>query len=143
MAIIFLVSSRLVGLDIVEEIAFSLDASIRSQVVYDNMTGNQNHELEELCKQLAAVQARLVEKERRCPSIEDEYRSMTDRHRFAIFQGGNGANNFELKMDLVNVVQHNSFGGHPTEDSNVHIAQFLELCDTSKKDGVPPDAIRL
>lgn len=35
--------------------------------------------------------------DRQRPVIEEEYRSMTDRHRNATFEGGINANNFELK----------------------------------------------
>ena len=35
------------------------------------------------------------------------------------------------------------FHGLPTEDPNLYIAYFLEICDMFKVDGVPDDAIRL
>ena len=35
------------------------------------------------------------------------------------------------------------FGGLSQEDPNVHIANFLEICDTYKHNGVTDDAIRL
>ncbi|XP_062080868.1 uncharacterized protein LOC133785663 [Humulus lupulus] len=52
-------------------------------------------------------------------------------------------NNFELKPTLINMVQHNQFGGMATEDPNIHLEIFLEVCVTMKMNGVSDDAIRL
>ena len=40
------------------------------------------------------------------------------------------------------VQQTVQFGGLSQEDPNVHIANFLEICDTFKHNGVTDDAIR-
>ena len=53
------------------------------------------------------------------------------------------ANNFELKMSLVNTIQQNQFGGSPQEDPKLHIDNFLKYCDTVKMNGVSADAVRL
>ena len=54
------------------------------------------------------------------------------------------ANNFELKPQLITLVQTNcSFGGNAHEDPNQHLTSFVRICDTVKSNGVPPDAYKL
>ena len=55
-----------------------------------------------------------------------------------------GANNFELKPSLIQMIQNNAqFYGLSNEDPNSHISNFLEICETIKINGVSKDAIRL
>ena len=54
------------------------------------------------------------------------------------------ANQFELKHSYVNMIQNSiQFHGLPTEDPNLYIAYFLEICDMFRVNDVPDDAIRL
>ena len=54
------------------------------------------------------------------------------------------ANNFELKPQLITLVQNNcSFGGGPLEDPHQHLSTFLRICNTVKTNGVPPDSYKL
>ena len=54
------------------------------------------------------------------------------------------ANNFELKPSYVNMIQNSvQFHGLPSEDPNLHIAYFLDICDMFRVIDVPDDAIRL
>ena len=51
--------------------------------------------------------------------------------------------NFELKSDLIMMVQASPFCGLPSEDANAHMQHFLELCDTIIMKDVTPEIIKL
>ena len=51
--------------------------------------------------------------------------------------------NFEIKPSIIKMVQNNKFGGLQGEDPYAHILTFLNMCATSKINGVTDDAIRL
>jgi len=53
------------------------------------------------------------------------------------------AHNFEVKPSLIKFMKGGSFGGHPSEDPNMHLHDVLAKCDTIKLNGVSTDAIRL
>ena len=53
------------------------------------------------------------------------------------------ANNFELKLSLIIMVQQHQFTGHPTEDPNEHLGRFLTMANTVKLNGVRPEVIKL
>ncbi|KAL4343421.1 hypothetical protein AHAS_Ahas11G0076700 [Arachis hypogaea] len=54
------------------------------------------------------------------------------------------ANNFELKPQLVTLVQQNcQYHGLSHEDTNQFISDFLQICDTVKTNGVNPEVYRL
>ena len=53
------------------------------------------------------------------------------------------ANNFELKLALITMVQKNQFTSHPNEDPNEHMGRFLRMTNTVKLNGVRPDVIKL
>ena len=39
------------------------------------------------------------------------------------------ANNFELKLSMISIVQQQQFGGHSSEDPNAHLSIFLVVWD--------------
>ena len=54
------------------------------------------------------------------------------------------ANTFEIKPGTIQMVQNSvQFGGSPTEDPNMHIRNFIEICDTFKFNNVSEDAVKL
>lgn len=53
------------------------------------------------------------------------------------------ADNFEIRIGLITMVQVSPFCGKANEDANTHLQQFLELCSTFVIKGVTQGAIRL
>ena len=53
------------------------------------------------------------------------------------------ANNFELKSVTVQMLQNILFHGLPHENPNMHLTNFLKVCDTIKYNGVTEEALRL
>ena len=53
------------------------------------------------------------------------------------------ANNFELKLALITMVQQHQFTGHPSEDPNEHMGRFMRMANTVKLNGVKLELINL
>lgn len=53
------------------------------------------------------------------------------------------SNNFEVKVSLHYIVQHNQFFGSAIDDPNLNLSIFLQYCGNLKLNGVTPEVIRL
>ena len=53
------------------------------------------------------------------------------------------ANNFELKSMTLPMLQNILFHGLPSENLNMHLTNFIEVCDTVKYNGVTEEALEL
>ena len=53
------------------------------------------------------------------------------------------ANNFELKLITLQMLQNILLNGLPNENPNMHLTNFLEVCDTIKYNGVIEEALKL
>ena len=53
------------------------------------------------------------------------------------------ANNFQLKLALITMVQQNQFTRHPSEDPNEHLGRFFRMANTVKLNGVNSEVIKL
>jgi hypothetical protein len=54
-----------------------------------------------------------------------------------------GDGSFELKPNLINMVQQSPFCGKASEDANAHLQHFLEICSTFTIRGVTQDVVHL
>ena len=62
----------------------------------------------------------------------------------SIVRSAIAANTFEIKPGTIQMVQNTvQFGGSPNEDPNMHIRNFIEICDTFKFNNVSEDAVKL
>ena len=52
-------------------------------------------------------------------------------------------NNFELKTITLQILQNILFHGMPNENRNMHLTNFIEVCDMIKYNGVIEEALRL
>ncbi|CAM8963057.1 unnamed protein product [Rhodiola kirilowii] len=58
----------------------------------------------------------------------------------AIAPPGIDNNNWELKTRLIQMVQNNQFLGRMNEDPHQHLKRFIQMCNTVKTNGVPPES---
>ena len=56
-------------------------------------------------------------------TMENFWRPVIQEEYSAVRQLAIEANNFELKLALITMVQQNQFTGHPTEDPNEHMGR--------------------
>ena len=53
------------------------------------------------------------------------------------------ANNFELKAMTLQILQSILFHGLSSENPNMHLTNFIEVCDTIKYNGVTEEVLKL
>ena len=53
------------------------------------------------------------------------------------------ANNFELKLAIITILQQHKYTGHPSEDPNEHMGRFMRMANTIKLNEVRPKVIKL
>ena len=75
--------------------------------------------------------------------MEDFWRPIIQEEYSAIRQPTVDANNFELKLALIIMVQQQQFTGHPTKDPNKHLGRFLRMVNIVKLNGVRLELIKL
>ncbi|CAM8988457.1 unnamed protein product [Rhodiola kirilowii] len=61
----------------------------------------------------------------------------------AIAPPGIANNTWEFKMGLIQMVQNNQFLGRMNEDPHQHLKHFVQMCNTVKTNGVPPESYYL
>ncbi|CAM8999819.1 unnamed protein product [Rhodiola kirilowii] len=61
----------------------------------------------------------------------------------AIAPLGIEANTWELKTDVIQMVQNNQFSGRINEDPHQHLKRFVQMCNTVKTNGVPSESYYL
>ena len=84
-----------------------------------------------------------VERPQRPNTMEDFWRPNTQDEYSAVRQPSIEANNFELKLALITMVQQHQFTGHPSEDPNEHMGRFMRIANTVKLNGVRLEVIKL
>ena len=53
------------------------------------------------------------------------------------------ANNFKLKSVTLQMLQNILFHGLPSENPNMHLTNFIEVCDTVKYNGVTEESTQI
>lgn len=110
-----------------------------------------NPEIERTCRRLRKMAARRDESTGEEVNDGIVPRSLKDYAKPSIDGAGSSirrppvqANNFEIKPAIIQMIQNTvQFSGLAHEDPNLHLANFLEICDTVKYNGVSEDALRL
>ena len=70
--------------------------------------------------------------------MEEFWRPIIQEEYSALRQPPIEANNFELKLALINMVQQHQFTGHLSEDPNEHLGRFMRMVNTVKLNDSSP-----
>ena len=85
----------------------------------------------------------VAERPQRLNTMEEFWRPIIQEEYFAVRQPPIEANNFELKLALITMVQQHQFTGHPSKDPNEYLGRFMRMENIVKLNGVRPDVIKL
>ncbi|CAM8950414.1 unnamed protein product [Rhodiola kirilowii] len=103
------------------------------------MAMNQNRALNEVVED---DQHRLVQPPVR-RTLGDYITPRVTGFQSAIAPPGIENNTWELKTGLIQMVQSNQFSGRMNEDPHQHLKWFVQMCNTVKTNGVPPESYYL
>ncbi|CAM8954098.1 unnamed protein product [Rhodiola kirilowii] len=73
-------------------------------------------------------------------TLRDYTAPRVSRFQSAIGPPGIANNTWELKTGLIQMVQNNQFSGRMNEDPHQHLKRFIQMCNTVKTNGVPPES---
>ncbi|CAM8908296.1 unnamed protein product [Rhodiola kirilowii] len=109
----------------------------------------QNHNVAALnMNQNPALLNGLVEDAQQHPTQQLAQRTLGDYYtapRVSGFQStiappGVDNNNWEIKTELIQMVQNSQFLGRMNEDPHQHLKRFVQMCNTLKTNEVPPES---
>ena len=64
--------------------------------------------------------------------MEEFWRPIIQEEYFVVRQPPIKANNFELKLAFITMVQQHQFTGHPSKDPTEHLGRFMRMANTVK-----------
>ena len=76
-------------------------------------------------------------------TMEDFWRPIIKDNYSTVRQPAIEANNFDLKLALIIMVQQHQYTRHPSKDPNEHLERFLRKANIVKLNEVNPDVIKL
>ena len=109
------------------------------------ITSAESRNMENQRERLQAIleEEEEVERNQRPITMEDFWRPSIQEEYSVVRQPAIEANNFELKLALITMVQQHQFTRHPSEDPNEHMGRFMRMANTVKLNGVRPEVIKL
>ena len=108
------------------------------------ITSAESRNMENQRERLQAIpeEEEEVEKKQRSNTMEDFWRPIIQEEYSTVRQPSIEANNFELKLALITMVQQHQFIGHPSKDP-MSMGRLMRMANTVKLNGVRPEVIKL
>ena len=122
-----------------------LDTEIeRTSKYLRKSTGTEERSMANQIERLQTIsEEEEAERQQRPNTMEEFWRPIIQEEYSAVRQPPIEANNFELKLALITMVQQQQFIGHPSEDPNEYLGRFMRMENTVKLNEVRPDVIKL